>query len=314
MKCQQLRIIYAGTPEFAVPSLQALIESTHKVVAVYTQPDRPAGRGQKLKQSPIKQLALNHGITVYQPESFKAPSCKDQLATLGADVMVVAAYGLLLPVDVLNIPRLGCVNIHASLLPRWRGAAPIQRAIAAGDTETGITLMQMAKGLDTGDMLYKSTVPIATDTTAQEIHDQLARAGAEGLLATLSELCTGVIHPEKQNDEFSCYAPKINKREAEIDWNQSAFVIHKKICAFNPFPIAFTRLGDKHLRIWRSRIINETKNLANPGKVMRAGDGEIHVACGQGLLGLMKLQLPGKKPLDVEIFLHGRDLLSQDFG
>lgn len=313
MNCQQLRVVYAGTPDFAVPALRALIQSTHHVVAVYTQPDRPAGRGRKLTEGPVKQCAVSNSIPVYQPESLKAGDAQQALRNLDCDIMVVAAYGLMLPVAVLETPRLGCINIHASLLPRWRGAAPIQRAIQAGDPQSGVTIMQMAKGLDTGDMLLKQSVDIVPDTTAGELHDTLAEIGSEGVLKILPSLCLGQIQAEVQNNELANYAHKISKQEAEIDWAQSAEQIHRTICAFNPFPIAFTRLGDKVVRIWRSRASDHV-STGKPGDVLYATNGEIRVATGSGVLCLESLQMPGKKAVSAAEFLNGRKLDGVTFG
>ncbi len=313
MNCQQLRVVYAGTPDFAVPALRALIRSTHHVVAVYTQPDRPAGRGRKLTESPIKQCAVTNGIPVYQPESLKSHDDQQALRNLDCDIMVVAAYGLMLPVAVLETPRLGCINIHASLLPRWRGAAPIQRSIQAGDPQSGVTIMQMAKGLDTGDMLLKQSVVINPDTTAGELHDTLAEIGSEGVLKVLPSLCLGQIQAEVQDNKRANYAHKISKQEAEIDWAQSSEEIHRTVCAFNPFPIAFTRLGDKVVRIWRSRV-SDLVSTGKPGDVLYATNGEIRVATGSGVLCLESLQMPGKKAVSAAEFLNGRKLDGVTFG
>jgi methionyl-tRNA formyltransferase len=308
-------VIYAGTPEFAVSALQALLDSTHHVVGVYTQPDRPAGRGRKLTPSPVKQTALDRGVAVYQPKSFKDPEVLQTLIALDADVMVVAAYGMILPLPVLEAPRLGCLNIHASLLPRWRGAAPIQRAIEAGDAETGVTIMQMAQGLDTGDMLAKLSMPIGQATTAQEVHDALALLGCRGLLEVLPALCEGRQLAEPQNDALATYAKKLDKKEAQINWQLPANQIHRQICAFNPFPIAFTHLGDKILRIWSSTVCDESGSAGAPGEVVLAEAGQIKVVAGDGmLLSLNRLQLPGKKPLSAKEFLNGRQLLGQALG
>ena len=245
---KSLKIVYAGTPEFAVPALQALIESGHEVVAVYTQPDRPAGRGRKIQFGPIKQLAVEAGIDVQQPLSFKEHETIKQLADYDCDVMIVAAYGLILPQAVLDTPKYGCLNIHGSLLPRWRGAAPIHRAIQTGDTETGVTIMQMAAGLDTGDMLLKVASPINTNDTSQTIHDRLANDGANALLQVLDTI--DELNPQVQDESLTCYADKLNKAEAEIDWSESAAVIDRMIRAFNPWPVALTLHEGKPLRIF----------------------------------------------------------------
>lgn len=313
MNCQHLRVIYAGTPEFAVPALAALHASAHDVVAVYTQPDRPAGRGRKVAMSAVKQFAVEAGLPVFQPLSLKDKAAQDELASLKADIMVVAAYGLILPVAVLQTPTLGCINIHASLLPRWRGAAPIQRAIEAGDAETGVTIMQMAKGLDTGDMLLKKSVPITADTIAASLHDTLAGLGAEGVLDVLPGLCEGRLKGEVQDDSQANYAAKITKEEAEIDWTRPASEIARKIAAFNPFPIAFTSLEGKSLRIWRGHVA-EVAVSGPPGTVTVSDAHEILIATGEGTLALDSLQLPGKKALDARTFLNGRDIAGLRLG
>ena len=313
MNCQRLRVVYAGTPDFAVPALKALIDSDHEVIAVYTQPDRPAGRGRKLTASPVKQCAEWYEIPVHQPVTLRDSDAQQALADLDCDIMVVAAYGLLLPQAVLDIPRLGCINIHASLLPRWRGAAPIQRAIQSGDSESGVTIMQMAKGLDTGDMLGKKTVAIGAQTTAGELHDKLAELGRHGLLEIIPALCRGEIVPEVQDDSLANYAGKISKQEAEIDWSLDAIQIHRTICAFNPFPVAFTHLDGKVVRLWRSRLC-EAKMKGEPGEVVYAAEGEIRVATGHGFLCIDELQMPGKKAVTADQFLNGRQLHGRRFG
>lgn len=301
-----LRIIYAGTPEFAVPALQALISSPHDVIAVYTQPDRPAGRGRKVQFGPIKQVAVDAGIEVQQPLSFKESDTKKILADYECDVMIVAAYGLILPQQVLDTPKYGCLNIHGSLLPRWRGAAPIHRAIQTGDTETGVSIMQMAAGLDTGDMLLKVTCPITPDDTSQTIHDRLADDGAEALLQVLSSIDD--LKPEAQDESKTCYAQKLNKAEAEIDWNQSAAVIDRTIRAFNPWPVTFTKFEGKPLRIFMSKVL-EKETVEPAGMVIAETNEGIEIATGDGVLSFSKLQLPGKKAVDVRDFLNGRSLL-----
>ena len=298
-----LRLIFAGTPDFAARALNALIQSRHEIVAVYTQPDRPAGRGRKLTPSPVKALALQHHLTVFQPDSLKTPEAIKQLRTLDADVMVVAAYGLLLPSEVLNVPRFGCLNIHASLLPRWRGAAPIQRAILAGDSETGITIMQMDEGLDTGAMLLKTHCPITREDTAANLHDRLATLGAEAIITALDQLPTLTATP--QDDREATYAAKLTKQEAIIDWQRPAQELDRQIRAFNPWPVAQTGVNGKTLRIWAAQPLADTAN-ANPGTVIGCGKQGIDIACGQGVLRLTRLQPPGSKPMDVAAFLNGR--------
>lgn len=302
-----LNIVYAGTPEFAAVALAALLETPHHISAVYTQPDRPAGRGRKLKASPVKELALAHGIEVRQPESLKSADEQAALAALTPDVMIVAAYGLLLPAELLAIPRLGCLNIHASLLPRWRGAAPIQRAILAGDTETGITIMQMDVGLDTGDMLYKLNTPIHESDNAQTLHDRLAALGARAITEALTQLQQGTLPAEKQDETQACYAKKLHKSEAEIDWQQPAIQIARQVAAFNPWPVAQTRYNSEVLRIWDARALDENSGKT-PGKVIREDKSGIDVACGEGILRILSLQRPGGKPQSVADFLNANNV------
>ena len=301
-----LRIIYAGTPEFAVPALKALIASEHQIVAVYTQPDRPAGRGRKVQYGPIKQLAIDEALDIQQPVSFKDPDTRQQLAEYNADVMVVAAYGLILPQTVLDTPNYGCLNIHGSLLPRWRGAAPIHRAIQQGDSETGVTIMQMAAGLDTGDMLLKTHCPITAQDTSQTIHDRLANDGAKAIIDVLAKIQH--LQPEAQDESQTCYAEKLNKAEAKINWNDSAVSIDRTIRAFNPWPVCFTELEGKPLRIFMSKVLDK-KTTEMPGTVIAETKEGIEVSTGDGVLSFSRLQLPGKKAIDVNDFLNGRSLL-----
>lgn len=296
-----MKIIFAGTPQFAAPILQTLFNSQHEVVAVYTQPDRPAGRGQKLHASPVKELALQHNLTVCQPQTLRDESEQKKLKDWQADVMIVVAYGLILPKIILETPRLGCINVHASLLPRWRGAAPIQRAILAGDNETGITIMQMDEGLDTGLMLHKVTTTITATDTSQTLHDRLSTLGAAALLTTLNNLQN--ITPERQNDAESNYAKKIEKQEAEINWQQSANEIDRLIRAFNPWPVAYTYLNNQPLRIWQAEPIAEKTN-ATPGTIIHIDKNNIDVATGDGILRLQKIQLPGGKCLPIKDVLN----------
>ncbi len=299
-----LKIIFAGTPDFAARHLRALLQSEHQIVAVYTQPDRPAGRGKKLQISPVKELALASGLDVQQPLSLKNPDAQAALAAYGADVMVVVAYGLLLPAAVLELPRLGCINVHASLLPRWRGAAPIQRSIEAGDEQTGITIMQMDIGLDTGDMLSVHTCPILPRDTATDLHDRLADMGPPALLQTLQQLKNGSLIGEKQNDHLATYAHKLSKEEAEIDWSLPAQQIDRRIRAFNPFPVAFTTFASENLRIYAAELHSRTHS-AIPGTVLQV-ERELVIACGeQTSLSLLTVQLPGKKALAVKDLLNG---------
>ena len=297
-----LNVVFAGTPDFAAEALAALIQSEHNVIAVYSQPDRPAGRGRKLKASPVKELALEHDIPVYQPESLKGEAEQQVLRDLNPDVMIVAAYGLILPQVVLDIPRLGCLNIHASLLPRWRGAAPIQRAILDGDSESGITIMQMAAGLDTGDMLSVHPCPIEADETGGSLHDKLASLGATSLVSTLAELAAGNITPVPQNDEQATYAHKLNKQEAQLDWNKPAKDLDRQVRAFNPWPVSYFMLDDKAVRIWQAEL-NEQQGEA--GTVLHADKKGIVIACGENSLRLLQLQPPGKKAMDAASFLNG---------
>jgi len=308
---KSLKIIFAGTPDFSVPSLQVLMESRHEIVAVYTQPDRPAGRGRKLTASPVKQCAEQAGIPIEQPESLKDEVAQQQLAGYQADIMVVVAYGQLLPPIVLAMPRLGCINVHASLLPRWRGAAPIQRAILAGDTETGVTIMQMAKGLDTGDMLTKVAIDIDPNETAAELHDRLAVLGNDVLLEVIEQLQTGTATPEEQDESAMCYAAKLSKDEAPIDWAAPVEACQRQISAFNPFPVATAQLGEEILRIWRSKIIDPESVSAAPGTILNANKQGIAVQTGAGVLLILECQAPGKKRLSAADFVNARPALRE---
>ncbi|MEN8179834.1 MAG: methionyl-tRNA formyltransferase [Pseudomonadota bacterium] len=300
---ESLNIIFAGTPGFAAEALKALLGSEHRVIAVYTQPDRPAGRGRKLTYGPVKQLAMDSQIPVKQPKSLKGEPEQAELQALDADLMVVVAYGLLLPQAVLDAPRLGCINIHASLLPRWRGAAPIQRAIMAGDRESGVTIMQMEAGLDTGPMLHILRCPIDDDDTGGALHDRLASLGARALLEALPKLAAGDIAPETQNDNLANYASKLDKRESQIDWSQPAAQIDRRVRAFNPWPVAQADFQGKVMRIWESQVV-EAAVEAPPGTVVSSGKDGIDVATGQGLLRIRKLQMPGKRAMAAVDFLN----------
>lgn len=300
-----MKIIFAGTPEFAVPTLESLINSSHDVIAVYTQPDRPAGRGQKLTASPVKTLALQYGIPVCQPTSLRNEQEQQLLKNWHADVMIVIAYGLIIPSAVLAISPYGCINVHASLLPRWRGAAPIQRAILAGDTETGITIMQMDEGLDTGDMLYKVSCPILPNDTTQSLHDRLATLGTNALLKVLVDVENHQLVPEKQNDALSCYAKKITKAESQIDWELSAEQIARQIRGYNPWPVAFSVLNGEFIKLWQADVIYQNTQ-AKPGTIIFVDKNSIHVATGREVLSLREIQLPNGKPLSVNAILNSR--------
>ncbi|QTH70393.1 methionyl-tRNA formyltransferase [Pseudoalteromonas xiamenensis] len=298
-----LRIVFAGTPDFAARHLAALIDSHHDVIAVYSQPDRPAGRGKKLKASEVKELALEHNIPVYQPENFKSDEAKAELAALNADVMVVVAYGLLLPKAVLDMPKFGCLNVHGSILPRWRGAAPIQRSIWAGDAETGVTIMQMDVGLDTGDMLHIVTCPIESTDTSASLYEKLAQTGPSALLETLEQVASGTTHPVKQDDTQANYAKKLSKEEAQIDWTMSAEQIERNIRAFNPWPVAFTHMQNHAVKIWQAEVVARS---GEAGKVLSADKSGVVIATGDKALRITLLQPEGKKPMSAQDFLNGR--------
>ncbi len=298
-----MKIIFAGTPDFAATHLQALI-SQHEVVAVYTQPDRPAGRGKKLNASPVKLLAEQNNLPIYQPQSLKDPEQQTILANLQADIMVVVAYGLILPQVVLDAPRLGCINVHGSILPRWRGAAPIQRAIEASDKETGVTIMQMDAGLDTGAMLTITRCPIEPSETSGSLYDKLAALGAPALLSTLDKLKAGTAVAVAQDNEQSTYAKKIDKAEALIDWSQPAIIIDQRIRAFSPFPAAYTEIEGLRVKIWAAQT--STQQLGTPGEIVAADDNGLLVGCGQGSLLLTEIQLAGKSRMPVSEILRSR--------
>jgi methionyl-tRNA formyltransferase len=299
-----LKIIFAGTPEFAVPALQALLNSEHTVLAVYTQPDRPAGRGQHLHASPVKELAQMHHLPVFQPQTVRNSEVQQAMRDLGADVMVVVAYGLILPEAVLKIPRLGCVNVHPSLLPRWRGAAPIPRAIEAGDLETGITIMQLDKGMDTGPILMQENYKYIGDESSAEIHDLFSHRGAALLLETLSELEKNRVTPLSQNNALATHAAKIEKSEALIDWSLSALKINNKIRAFNSWPVAYTLFLKNNLRIWKAAAINEKSKLPS-GTLVKMEKESFFVSTGQGMLEIHSVQLPGKKIISAGDLMRG---------
>ena len=300
---EPLRIVFAGTPEFAAEHLKALLDSPYEIVAVYTQPDRPAGRGQKLMPSPVKQLALEHHIPVMQPPTLRAPEAQAELAALKPDLLVVVAYGLILPQVVLDIPRLGCINSHASLLPRWRGAAPIQRAIEAGDSESGVTVMRMEAGLDTGPMLLKSVTPISADDTGGSLHDRLAKLGPPAVIEAIAGLAAGTLQGELQDDSLATYAHKLNKDEARIDWNRPAIELERVIRAFNPWPICHSTLNGEALKVLAATLADAQ---GEPGQILAASKDGLIVGCGAGALCLTRLQLPGGKALNFSDFFNSR--------
>ena len=305
-----MKIIFAGTPVFAATALNALITAGYEIVLVLTQPDRPAGRGMRMAASAVKQIAETHGLTILQPPTLRDPVWHASISQANADVMVVAAYGLILPEPVLSIPHCGCLNIHASLLPRWRGAAPIQRAIQAGDKETGITIMQMDAGLDTGDMLLKESISISPDDTAQTLHDKLCTLGAHAIVNALALIQQKKLTPIKQDESQACYAAKIKKDEAGINWQQSAEEIERKIRAFNPAPGTFTTFQGNQIKIWQAKITSGQPG--QPGKIIAIEQGGLIVACGSGLLRLEIIQKPGGKKLTIADFLAGFKIVAGD--
>ncbi|WP_241627515.1 methionyl-tRNA formyltransferase [Rosenbergiella epipactidis] len=300
-----LKIIFAGTPDFAAKHLEVLLNSPYQVVGVFTQPDRPAGRGKKLMPSPVKVLAEAHGLPVFQPESLRNAEQQQLVADLNADVMVVVAYGLILPANVLEMPKLGCLNVHGSLLPAWRGAAPIQRALWAGDTQTGVTIMQMDVGLDTGDMLLKVSCPILPQDTSASIYDKLAELGPQALLESLHQLSQNTLVPEKQDDSLATYAHKLSKEEARIDWNLPAITLERCIRAFNPWPFSYFVISDQNIKVWRASAIASDEKFI-PGTIISAAKSGIQVATSEGILNLEIMQPAGKKPMPTQDLLNSR--------
>lgn len=298
-----LKIIFAGTPDFAAKHLSALLDSEHDIIAAYTQPDRPAGRGKKLTASPVKQLALQHNIPVFQPNSLKSDEAQKVITDLDADIMVVVAYGLLLPAAVLNAPKLGCINVHGSILPKWRGAAPIQRAIWAGDTNTGVTIMQMDEGLDTGDMLHIATLPIEVSDTSATLYEKLAQLGPVALVDVLNRFDS--FTPQKQDDAEASYAKKLSKEEARINWHEDALQIERNIRAFNPWPVAWMNVDEHNVKVWSASVVKMDKQ-ASPGTILRANKEGITIATGNDALCITSLQIPGKKALPAADVINAR--------
>lgn len=302
---EKLNVIFAGTPDFAARHLQALIDSEHNIIAVYTQPDRPAGRGKKLQASAVKQLALENELPVLQPASLKDESAQSELSALNADLMVVVAYGLLLPQVVLDTPKLGCINVHGSLLPRWRGAAPIQRSIWAGDENTGVTIMQMDIGLDTGDMLKKVSLPIEATDTSATMYDKLAKLGPQAMLDTITEMAQGTATAEPQNNELANYAEKLSKQEAQLDWNKTADALEREIRAFNPWPMSYIAIPDHNIKVWQANVI-ESEHTFDAGTIIETNKHGIQIATADNILNITQLQPPGKKAMSAQDFLNAR--------
>jgi len=297
-----IRTVFMGTPAFAVPTLDVLLQAGLNLVGVYTQPDRPKGRGQALAAPPVKELALRHHIPVFQPQKLRAPEVVEELRVLAPDLIVVVAFGQILPQSVLKIPRYGCINVHASLLPKYRGAAPINQAIIDGETETGITTMLMDVGLDTGPMLLKRSLAIGPDESAGELHDRLCLLGGETMVATLQQLLRGELHPQRQDDSHTCYASMLKKEDGRINWSQSAQQIHNRIRGLAPWPGAYTELHGESLKLFLSRV---EAGAGEPGTILVPAADSVRIACGSGVLAVRELQLPGKKRLAAADFLRG---------
>lgn len=308
-----MKVIFAGTPDFAVPTLRMLLDSPHHICAVYTQPDRPSGRGRQLKPTPVKELALSAGLPVYQPETLESAEEQRKLKDFAADLMVVIAYGMILPQEVLDIPRLGCVNVHASLLPRWRGAAPIQRALLAGDRETGVTIMKIVRQLDAGDMLHKEVCAINPDDTAGTLFDKLAQLGAAGLAKVLPAYEVGAIVAEKQDESLVTYAHKLDKTEASVNWAEPAEVLDRKVRGLNPWPVAQTTFGGVTLRIWKAQALAEP--CERPPGMVRYNNGKyLDVATAKGFLRLHEVQLPGGRRIPAQAFMNAHQIDGTRFG
>ena len=300
-----MKIIFMGTPDFSVGTLEALVEAGHEVVLAVTQPDKPKGRGKEMQFTPVKECALAHNIPVYQPKKIREPECIEELKKYQADVCVVVAFGQILPKEILEMTPYGCINVHASLLPKYRGAAPIQRSLWAGDTETGVTIMQMDVGLDTGDMLYKLSCPITAEDTSGTLYDKLAELGPQGLITTLKQLADGTAKPEVQDETLVTYAEKLSKEEARIDWSLSAAQLERCIRAFNPWPMSWLEIEGQPVKVWKASVIDTTTKAA-PGTILEANKQGIQVATGDGILNLLSMQPAGKKAMSVQDLLNSR--------